>query len=201
MRLFIAVDVGDAVRDEVARVTSLIDDALAATPTPPRVTWVSRAAVHLTVRFLGDVSEVDAPRVQTLLSAPIHMAPFEVEWQGLGAFPSPRRPRALWIGVGHGAIELGRLQSDVSRRIDRVEVDAEPFRPHLTLGRVRTPGVGVNWAKILRRISVRGVRSHVERVTLYRSTLSPRGPNYTEMAHAALGPARAGQATGAEGDR
>jgi 2'-5' RNA ligase len=193
VRLFVAVDVGDAVRDEVARVSSLINEALAARTIPPRVTWVSRGAVHLTLCFLGEIADADVPGLQNRLAEPIDVAPFEVEWHGLGAFPSHRQPRTLWIGVSRGAKELGRLESALSRRLDRVEVEAQPYRPHLTLGRVRMPGAGVNWEDLFRSIAVRGVRTRVERVTLYRSVLSQRGPNYTEMAHAAL------HSTGSEG--
>jgi RNA 2',3'-cyclic 3'-phosphodiesterase len=198
--LFIAADVGDAVRDEVARVSHLINEALATAKTPPRVTWLSRGAVHLTLCFLGEVAEGDVPGLQRRLADPIDVTPFDVEWHGLGAFPSLRHPRTLWIGVSRGAHELGRLESALSRRLGRVAIEAGPFRPHLTLGRVRTPGNGVNWDDIFRDVAVRGVRSRVARVTLYRSTLSPRGPNYTEMAHAALH-STGDRAPSAEGDR
>ena len=200
MRLFLAVDVGDAVRDEVARVTSLINEVLDAATTPPRVTWVARSAVHLTLSFLGEVADGDVSELQRRLADPITVAPFEVEWHGLGAFPSPRHPRTLWIGVSRGAAELGQLESALSHRLDRVAIDAQPYRPHLTLGRVRMAGKGVDWEKLFERITVRGVRTGVRRVTLYRSTLTPRGPNYTEMAHAALHSTGV-QVPNAEGDR
>jgi 2'-5' RNA ligase len=199
LRLFVAVDVGDAVRDEVARVGSLMNEALAALIAPPRVTWVGKQAIHLTLSFLGEVEEASVPGLQQRLSEPFPIAPFDVEWHGLGAFPSPRHPRTLWIGVGKGANELGVLESAVSRRLNRVEVDAQPYHPHLTLGRVRTAGAGVKWEQVFQSITVRGVRTQVQRVTLYRSALSPRGPHYTEMAHAALH--ATGQAMAAEGDR
>ncbi len=145
LRLFLAVDVGDAVRDEVARVVSLMNEAVAAASVPPRVTWVARNAVHLTLSFLGEVAERDVAELSKRLTDPMNVEPFEVEWHGLGAFPSPRHPRTLWIGVSKGAKELGRLESALSRRLHRAEVDAQPYRPHLTFGRVRTPGAGVNW--------------------------------------------------------
>ncbi len=178
----------------------MIDEALAATTAPPRVTWVGRSAVHLTLRFFGEVAEGDVPGLERGLADPIDIPPFEVEWHGLGAFPSHRHPRTLWIGVRRGATELGRLESVLSRRLDRATLDAQPYRPHLTLGRVRTPGAGVNWDTVFRGITVRGVRTSVRRVTLYRSTLTPRGPNYTEMAHAALHSTGV-QAPNAEGNR
>ena len=202
MRLFIGVDVGQAVRDEVGRVSQLIGDAIAAVKNPPRVTWVASEAVHLNLRFIGEVDEERAQQLARAFSDPIDQTPFDVEWRGLGAFPSPKRPRVLWIGVASGAPALGALEAEVSRRVDRsMGLEPEPFRPHVTLGRVRTPGAGVNWLKLLQSIDVRGVRSRIDRVTLYHSALSPKGPHYTEIAHAALDPARSGQAMGVEGDR
>jgi 2'-5' RNA ligase len=106
----------------------------------------------------------------------------------------------LWIGVSKGAHELGALEAALSRRLQRVAVDIEPYRPHLTIGRVRTPGKGVDWEQLFRDTTVRGVRTHVKRVTMYRSTLSQRGPHYTEMAHAALHSTDK-QAPDTEGDR
>lgn len=186
MRLFVAVEVGDAIRDEVTRVQTLLGDAIAAVTTPPHVAWISSLALHLTLRFLGEVDEAAARRLSVLLAEPFRIAPFDVEWLGLGAFPSHRSPRTLWIGVGKGAHELGELEAELSRRIDRGPVVAEPFHPHLTVGRMRTPGVDVNWTQLFQSITVRGVRSRVNRVTLYRSALGPRGPNYTGLAHASL---------------
>lgn len=186
-RLFVAIDVGDAVRAEVARVVAAIGAQLATAPTPPKVTWVKPAALHLTLRFLGDVDDTDVARLRGLLASPFAVPPFEVEWRGLGAFPSPRQPRALWMGVIGGAVELGAVEAEVSRRLgSTVDLEVRPFLPHLTLGRIRMVGRGVDWLGILQATDVRGVHSRVEQVTLYRSELSRRGPHYTGLVSALL---------------
>ena len=186
-RLFVAIDVGDEVRSEVARVIASIGARLAAAPTPPKMTWVKPAALHLTVRFIGETDDAGATRLRDLLSPPIMLAPFDVEWRGVGAFPSPKEPRALWVGIIRGGAELGAVEAEVSRRLGHaVDADPKPFLPHLTLGRIRMSGRGVDWIKVLQAIEVRGVRSRVERVTLYRSELSQRGPHYTGLANALL---------------
>lgn len=186
-RLFVAIDIGEAVRAEVARVVAAIGARLEAAPTPPKVTWVRPAALHLTLRFLGETGHTDAARVRDALAPPIAVSPFEVEWRGLGAFPSPRQPRALWMGVIRGAAELGAVESEVSRRLGgTADREVRPFLPHLTLGRIKMTGRGVDWLKILQAIDVRGVRSRVEQVTLYRSELSHRGPHYTGLVSAPL---------------
>ena len=93
-RLFIAIDVGDAVRAEVTRVVAQLGGKLEAVKTPPKVTWVKPAALHVTLRFLGETDDVEAERVRAALTPAIALPPFDVEWRGLGAFPSPRHPRA-----------------------------------------------------------------------------------------------------------
>lgn len=187
MRVFVAIDIGDAVRAEVARVRATIQAQLEAVENPPRVAWVAPASLHLTLRFLGEVAEARVPALRQALADPFDMAPFEVEWRGLGAFPLPRRPKALWMGVVSGAMSLGQLEAQVSKRIDgKIDPDPHPFRPHLTIGRVKLPGAGIDWTKMLEKVDVRGVTSLVDHVTLYQSKLSAKGPQYTGLVKAPL---------------
>lgn len=186
-RLFVGIDIGEAVRTEAARVIQAISGRIAAATTPPKVTWVEPAALHLTLRFLGNVDDAVVPVLCDRLAPPIGMAPFDIEWRGLGVFPSVRHPRALWLGVVSGGAALGALEAEVARRlVGTVDAEARPLLPHLTLGRVKMAGAGVDWPKVLQVVDVRGVRSPVDRITLYRSRLSPRGPNYTGLVSAPL---------------
>jgi 2'-5' RNA ligase len=189
MRVFVAVDVGDAVRREVARVISALTVKLEAAKTPPKVVWVKPAALHVTVRFIGEVDAPEVERLTALLAPPIAVAPFELAWRGIGTFPSAKHPRALWLGVTHGAAPLAQVEAEVSRRLagdKAVELDDRAFLPHLTLGRVKMAGAGVDWPKILQAVEVKHVTSIVERVTLYRSQLSHQGPHYTGLVSAQL---------------
>src|SRR5688572_9939047 len=140
MRVFVAVDVGDAVRREVARVISSLTGKLEAAKTPPKVVWVKPAALHVTIRFIGEVEAPDVERLCELLAPPIPIAPFELVWRGIGTFPSAKNPRALWLGVIHGAGPLAAVEAEVSRRLagdKAVELEDRAFLPHLTLGRVK----------------------------------------------------------------
>ena len=189
MRLFVAVDVGDAVRREVARVVSSLSHTLEAAKTPPRIVWVKPAALHVTIRFLGEVPDGEVPSIVSALTPPLTMAPFGLEWRGLGAFPGPRQPRALWLGVVSGGVPLAQLEAEVSRRLageHTSELAARAFLPHLTIGRIKMPGSGVDWPKVLQAVEVRHVQSAVARVTLYRSELTQFGPNYTGLVSAPL---------------
>jgi RNA 2',3'-cyclic 3'-phosphodiesterase len=188
-RCFIAVDVGDAVRREVARVVSTLTGKLEAVKTPPKVVWVKPAALHVTVRFVGEVEPAEVERLQEVLAPAIALAPFEIEWRGMGTFPNNKHPRALWIGVVNGAAPLAQLEAEVARRVagGRVaDLDDRPFLAHLTVGRVKMAGAGVDWPKILQTVEVKRVTTIVDRVTLYRSELSRGGPHYTGLVSAPL---------------
>jgi 2'-5' RNA ligase len=187
MRVFVAIDVGDAVRAEAARVIQVISDKVEAAKAPPKITWVKPAALHVTLRFIGEVEDAAVPALCEQLAAPIEMAPFEVLWRGIGAFPSPRNPRALWMGVIDGGAALGALEAEVSRRLaGTLDPESRPLLPHLTLGRIKMIGAGVDWPKLLQVVEVRGARSAVDRITLYRSHLSQKGPHYTGLVSAPL---------------
>jgi 2'-5' RNA ligase len=188
VRVFIAVDVGDAVRREAARVIGALQMKLEAAKTPPKVVWVKPAALHVTIRFLGEVEPGEVERLMPLLAPPIPVAPFEVHWRGIGTFPNNRHPRALWLGVIHGAVQLAAVEAEISRRLAgaAVELDDRALLPHLTLGRVKMAGAGIDWPKLLQSAEVKNARSVVDRVTLYQSRLSQYGPHYTELVSAPL---------------
>ncbi len=107
--MFVAVDVGDAVRREAARVVSALQMKLEAARTPPKIVWVKPAALHVTIRFLGDVEPEDVERILPVLAPPVAIAPFDVQWRGIGTFPNNRHPRALWLGVISGAAQLAAI--------------------------------------------------------------------------------------------
>jgi 2'-5' RNA ligase len=184
VRAFVAVDIGDEVRREVTRVVSTLTAKLEAVKKPPRVAWVRPHALHVTIKFLGELDPSDVERIQDLLAPPIPMEPFQLDWRGIGTFPSNRHPRALWLGVINGAAPLARLEAEVSRRLAgerAVEIEDRAFLPHLTIGRVKMAGEGIDWPKLLQAVEVKRASSAVDRVTLYRSVLSQHGPNYTGL--------------------
>jgi 2'-5' RNA ligase len=188
-RLFVAVDVGDDVRREVTRVVSTLTAKLEAVKTPPKVVWVKPSALHVTITFLGAVEGPEVERLQTLLAPPIPIEPFDIEWRGLGTFPNNRHPRALWIGVIRGAAALAQVEAEVSKRLagdHAVQLDDRALLPHLTVGRVKMAGAGIDWPTVLQSVEVKRVTSVVDRVTLYRIELSQKGPHYTGLVSAPL---------------
>jgi len=187
--VFVAIDVGDGVRREAARVVAALTGKLEAVKKPPKVVWVKPAALHVTIKFIGEVDEARIDELRTRLEPPVPIAPFDVRWRGIGTFPSSRHPRALWLGVIDGAAALAALEAEVSRRIagsGAFELGDRALLPHLTLGRVKMSGEGIDWPKLLQASEVKHAVSRVDRVSLYQSRLSQQGPHYTELVSAPL---------------
>jgi 2'-5' RNA ligase len=153
------------------------------------IAWVTESNLHVTLKFLGQVDESRAPALADALRATLaDQRAFDVGVRGLGAFPSPTRPRVLWAGLDDAA---GALTA-VARRVDACcgglgfPRETREFAAHVTLGRVREPR---RRQPALADALARGAdfgRLRVERVSLMRSELSPRGARYSELAAAPL---------------
>ena len=185
MRLFLAVNLPDDVRDGVASATQR------ARATHPGVAWVQPSLLHLTVKFIGERNAELVPRVvDAARAAAAAVAPFESALAGGGAFPNFRAPRVVWIGMAN-ASPLVALAARLDAALVPLGIPAErrPFRPHLTLGRVRralSPDEGEGLAREMRALAGRWPLP-ITHVDLMRSELSSAGPRYTSVATFALG--------------
>jgi 2'-5' RNA ligase len=152
----------------------------------PDVVWVAPENFHLTVKFLGAVGTERLPDVERALGdAVAGVASFTLALRGLGAFPSTARPRVIWAGTAQGAAELAEVAARVERALSPLGFPTEerPFSAHVTLGRVRTPRRNPRLAQALAASAdVELLRVPVERLSLMRSDLSPRGARYSELA-------------------
>lgn len=132
MRVFVAVFPPPEVqRTLVEAARSLPTDAF-------RLTAPER--VHLTLKFLGEVPPEDFPRLNSALERMDRpQAPFEAATSGFGVFPSARRARILWAGIGDGSEELESLARAVEAALapEGFAPEDKPFVPHMTLGRAR----------------------------------------------------------------
>lgn len=170
MRLFVAVFPPPEVREEASRTARrlLPDD---------RIRWSRPENVHLTLKFLGDVDEESLDGLCTILEdACAAHAPFEARLAGLGAFPSARRARILWAGIGTGSKRLRSLAANIDAALSYsgFERETRPYEPHLTLGRVRGRPVSLN----LPEEAGDSLLFKVRRIELTESTLTDKGPIY-----------------------
>jgi RNA 2',3'-cyclic 3'-phosphodiesterase len=186
MRLFVAVDLSEEARQAMAAEQKRIAAALAGRQTSLK--WVRPEHLHLTLVFLGSVDEARGRAVVDAIGRDVDAAPFDMVFDGVGAFPSHGEPRILWTGVTEGAADLVALHRELRQRAAALGIALEDraFHPHLTLGR---------WRESRRQDRDRALaaggrdpiaRVRVERATLYESRLSPSGPTYTVLAHANL---------------
>lgn len=170
-RLFLAVPLTEGPRREIA---AALPADLPGRPVPSH-NW------HLTLRFLGDTPPEQRERlVAELERAPLG-GPLPLRFGALGAFPHPRRPRVLWLGVGEGADALATLAAateDAARRAGFAPAD-KPFTPHLTLSRIRTPR---SVATLLEAATPLDVSMQVDRVVLYHSHLGGGPARHEEAA-------------------
>ena len=185
MRLFFAIELGDAVLD-------LLEEAAAPLRAEaPELAWVPREKRHLTLKFLGDVEEASAPRlVDAAERAAARHQPLQMHVREVGAFPNFRRARVVWIGVEQEPrLELVHHDLELACADAGFEVEGRPFRPHITLARVRAPLPAERLralAKTARRVRMEAV-VQVERITLFESTLAPTGARYRRIHAAPLG--------------
>lgn len=174
-RLFLAVDIDDATREQVARISSRLREVLDA---HVRASWVRADRMHLTLHFFGDADGDLESRVRGLVAAPLAQHPFELSFAGLGCFPERGSPRVIWLGIREGLDDLRRLHQTLLP-------SAGELSPHLTLARVRDRIPRAKFDEMARAPASAGP-TLIDRVTLYESRLSPAGPTYTRLAEAPL---------------
>ena len=190
MRVFAAVDPDPTVRAAAERAARAVADRLDS-GAPERVRWVAPERLHVTLRFLGEVTEADARAVRAALRAPFETGAFLARVSRLGCFPPSGPPRVLWLGIGEGSHGMAALRAELDRRLASAErrPESRPLRAHVTLGRMK------RWPARSRRELDRvlaEVRPEtpgwlVDRVTLYESRRTPRGARYHVLESTALG--------------
>ena len=155
------------------------------------VGWVATENLHVTLKFLGAVEPARLERVaEALAGLAAEAAPFDLGLRGVGAFPTPTRPRVIWAGVAPGGPALAGLAARVDDALGALAFAREgrPFAAHVTLGRVRQPRRDPALTAALAAGVERDFGGfRVERLALMRSDLSPKGARYTALGSWPLG--------------
>lgn len=185
MRLFVAVNLPEAVRREIWET---------AAPLRRRgfpVRWVDSDGIHLTLKFLGEVPEDREPEICKGLQAAVRGGKtFTLQLAGFGAFPTPQRPRVVWLGC-EAAPPLEILQHRVEQEMEQLgfPVEGRAFRPHLTLGRARSGARSSDTARLPAALEQLDFAATVPvtSVDLMESRLAPGGASYTRRCAVPLG--------------
>jgi 2'-5' RNA ligase len=179
------VPLGDAARRAVHELV----DTLVADPRVPaagRLRWAVTENLHLTMRFLGPTAPSRVPEVIAAAEAAVAgVDPIEVRLAGAGAFPSPDRPRVMWLGIDRGAPELARLATRLDGELAARgwPADERPFRAHLTLGRSDgVPGAAAAVAALEDAARDLDAAWTADQLVVYRSVLGHGPPQYEPLA-------------------
>ena len=178
-RAFVAIPLPDAVRGRLGS----IQDRLR--PAQADVKWVKPDQLHVTLKFLGELSDAARASLEGgLRAAAAAAAPLDLAVRGLGTFPASGAPRVVWAGVAEATPgRLAALAAAVEAAAAAVGFPAEnrPFAAHVTLGRGKSPRNARALRPLLeRRPEPEAGSFRADAFVLYRSDLSPQGPTYTE---------------------
>ncbi len=152
------------------------------------IQWASLDQMHLTIKFLGEVDFTGLSQVcRSLEKAVAGIEPIEVECGGIGAFPRPDRPRTLWLGINDRDNRLSHLATVVEDAMAAIRFRREhrPFRPHLTLGRLRSQNGAVADAIESGDFTANG-RLVIDELILFSSELTKNGPVHRPVGRVGL---------------
>jgi 2'-5' RNA ligase len=187
LRAFIAVEIPLGLREAVCQATASLQKGIGSA-----VRWVPMENMHLTMKFLGDVSPANVEMLSQMLRAEADLFQcFDLRLSGLGSYPNPKRPRVLYIGIQAPAT-LESLQRGIDSASHRLGYESEErgFSPHLTIGRVKQNVTATEQQTIRRALEETRIDSlgtaRVDSVHLYKSDLKPTGSVYTRMYSAQL---------------
>ena len=185
IRAFVAVNFPPNVKAALGRVISELRRH------PAQAKWVEAGSIHLTLQFLGNIGYGQVPEIVGALEKCCRESePFYVKLSGTGVFPSPVKPRVLWVGVEERSGRLAALHRCVQYRLAELGFKPEErrFVPHLTLARIKR-GTGFEALAEKAALLVGGageLSCSVNSVELMQSNLTPRGAVYSVLASVPL---------------
>jgi 2'-5' RNA ligase len=187
-RLFIAIEIPASVQHNMGALVTVLRQTY-----DYGLSWVKTSNIHLTLKFLGETPVSALKKIEEgMAHAAASSSPFEITLSGCGCFPSPARPRVLWLGMQADA-RLGQLQSGVDEALISAGFAREkkPFSAHLTLARVPDTCPTAVSQKIYAQLAALDTRQlgsfTTAEITLFQSVLSRMGAQYTPLYRCRLG--------------
>jgi len=179
MRLFVAVDLPVTIRSRLKNIQQLMKEMSSG------IRWGKVGGIHCTLKFIGEVDENRADKIENALCAVDVPPPFRLHVRGLGVFPGWSNPRVIWTGIDPLPPELIGLQRSIEKVLKPLGFPPEkrPFKPHLTLGRVKQKDKLQRLIEYIRteRDSIDLGPFDVHRFTLFQSILRPEGAEYRSI--------------------
>jgi 2'-5' RNA ligase len=139
--------------------------------------------IHLTLRFLGDIEQNNIQKIVDSLRN-VNLSPFDIQFRGVGAFPSLSHMNVIWVGIGAGREELVRISESLEAGLQRIGIpkDKKGFSPHITIARLKSGRNKQSLARLLGEQSdAEFGMMRVDSIRLKRSVLTPQGPIYSTL--------------------
>ncbi len=185
VRAFLAIDI-----DEEAVRRNLVEMQILASKMGADLKLVESENIHMTIRFLGDVTLNMVDKVYEEMKE-VQFKPFSVKICGLGVFPNLSNPRILWAGITEGADQLKSVFTQLEPRLQALGFTPDPkgFSPHLTIARVRSARNKANLADlVMKNVKFDFGTVAAQCLRLKRSELKPPGPVYSTLKEFCPGP-------------
>jgi len=183
IRSFIAVELPDEVKVGLAQLQAQLKAGQ-----QPAVKWVDPYAVHLTLKFLGNIAVDKTSEITRAIEEAVQgISPLHLEVKELGAFPNFKRVRVAWVGVSGEVAKLSQIQQRIEANLESLGFarESRPFTPHLTLARLReraSPNEQQSFGQLIASTRFEGVYSFsVDSINLMRSELSREGAIYSRI--------------------
>jgi RNA 2',3'-cyclic 3'-phosphodiesterase len=185
IRSFLAIEIPRTILKEIEEIQGDLRSSHA------DVRWVPAGNIHLTLKFFGNIEEAKIETIFHSIETPVRDTPaFSVTAGGIGAFPSQRSPRVVWVGLLSGADTLITFQKSLDVELAKAGFEPEdrPFQAHLTLGRMKSSR---GRDDLVRKMEPYREKMFgevvVERLILFKSDLRPSGAIYTALKEIKLG--------------
>lgn len=176
IRTFIAFDTSEPIKKEMAQLQSELMKSNA------DVRWEGANKFHATIKFLGNVDEMNLPKVinQCELSLK-NFSKFVVSYGTLGCFPNKKNPRVIWIGCENSDGILIRIKNTLDNTLLPLgfELEDRKFHPHITLGRVKGLGCMKNLLPMLEKLTFERRDAAIQEILIMKSILRPQGAEYS----------------------
>jgi 2'-5' RNA ligase len=186
MRLFVAAEPSEQVRSAADACARRLRDRLESARAGAGIRWVPVTNMHLTVWFLGEVSDARASAALEAMRPRLETAAFDLHVAGFGAFPPSGPPRVLWLGVTRGLEDLARAHDEVGARLQPwgFSPEGRAYSAHLTIARVKEPPHGAARAAVRQAIAHEPADAgscRISQLTVFRSRTSPKGATYEPL--------------------
>ncbi|MFA7676547.1 MAG: RNA 2',3'-cyclic phosphodiesterase [Candidatus Omnitrophota bacterium] len=176
VRSFIALELPKNMREACRQIESELK------PNLPQLKWVAPQNIHLTLKFLGQITPHDVSRfIDIIKNAFANLNAFSLQIKKPGFFPNKKNPRIIFL-----AINQKKAIQEIYARLDKVSAPNRdsrglPFEPHITLARIKDNKLLNTDISLIEKVNLPGKKFLVNRICLFESKLTAGGPQYKKL--------------------